>query len=106
MHVCPGLALVIPSGQSLVADYYTAASRGSAFGALYLTGAVGGMLGSLFATNLGERCIEQAAGLPMKQRLPVLTLMWTLLWGDTAGEKHVAGIPGWRFVFFVVASLR
>ena len=48
-----GLALVIPSGQSLVADYYSSCSRGSAFGALYLTGAVGGMLGSLFATNLG-----------------------------------------------------
>ncbi|EIE22835.1 MFS general substrate transporter [Coccomyxa subellipsoidea C-169] len=49
-----GLALVIPSGQSLVADYYPAASRGSAFGALYLTSALGGMGGSFFATNLGE----------------------------------------------------
>ena len=29
------------------------ASRGAAFGALYLTGAVGAMLGALFATNLG-----------------------------------------------------
>jgi len=44
---------VIPSGQSLIADYYPPASRGRAFGALYLTGAVGGMLGSLFATNMG-----------------------------------------------------
>jgi len=49
-----GLALVIPSGQSLVADYYSAASRGSAFGALYLTSALGGMGGSIVATNLGE----------------------------------------------------
>lgn len=49
-----GLALVIPSGQSLVADYYPAASRGSAFGALYLTSALGGMGGSFFATNLGK----------------------------------------------------
>lgn len=48
-----GLALVIPSGQSLVADYYSAASRGSAFGALYLTSALGGMGGSIVATNLG-----------------------------------------------------
>ena len=48
-----GLALVIPSGQSLIADYYPPASRGRAFGALYLTGAVGGMLGSLYATNMG-----------------------------------------------------
>jgi MFS family permease len=53
--LCAGLALVIPSGQSLVADYYPAASRGSAFGALYLTSALGGMGGSFFATNLGER---------------------------------------------------
>ena len=44
---------MIPSGQSLIADYYPPASRGRAFGALYLTGAVGGMLGSLFATNMG-----------------------------------------------------
>ena len=50
-----GLALVIPSGQSLIADYYPPASRGRAFGALYLTGAVGGMLGSLYATNMGAR---------------------------------------------------
>ncbi len=48
-----GLALVIPSGQSLVADYYSAGARGSAFGALYLTSALGGMGGSIVATNLG-----------------------------------------------------
>ena len=48
-----GLALVIPSGQSLIADYYPPASRGRAFGWLYLTGALGGMIGSLYATNLG-----------------------------------------------------
>ena len=53
MHAA-GLALVIPSGQSLVADYYNAASRGSAFGALYLTSALGGMGGSIMATNLGD----------------------------------------------------
>ena len=35
------------------ADYYPPAARGRAFGALYLTGALGGMLGSLYATNLG-----------------------------------------------------
>lgn len=45
---------VIPSGQSLIADYYPDSSRGKAFGGLFLTGAVGGMLGSLYATNLGE----------------------------------------------------
>jgi MFS family permease len=48
-----GLALLIPNAQSLIADYFKPVSRGTAFGALYLTGAVGGMLGALFATNLG-----------------------------------------------------
>ncbi|KAK9861788.1 hypothetical protein WJX84_005582 [Apatococcus fuscideae] len=47
-----GLALVIPSGQSLVADFYSPATRGRAFGTLYLTGALGGMLGGLYATNV------------------------------------------------------
>lgn len=49
-----GLSLVIPTGQSLTADYFTEASRGRAFGALYLTGAVGATLGAIYATNLGE----------------------------------------------------
>ena len=31
-----------------------ALSRGKAFGALYLTSALGGMLGALFATNMGH----------------------------------------------------
>lgn len=48
-----GLAMVIPSGQSLVADYYIPAQRGKAFGGLGLTAAVGGMVGSVYATNLG-----------------------------------------------------
>ncbi len=42
-----GLSMVIPSGQSMVADYYPEERRGAAFGALYLTGAVGAMLGAL-----------------------------------------------------------
>ena len=49
-----GLALVIPSGQSLIADFYSPATRGKAFGTLYLTGALGGMLGGLYATNVGQ----------------------------------------------------
>ncbi|GLC33417.1 hypothetical protein PLESTM_000068900 [Pleodorina starrii] len=48
-----GLSLIIPNSQSLVADYYTATQRGEAFGTLMLTGALGGMLGAMFATNLG-----------------------------------------------------
>lgn len=49
-----GLALLIPNAQSLIADYFSALSRGKAFGALWLTGALGGMLGALFATNMGH----------------------------------------------------
>lgn len=46
-----GLALVIPNVQSLTADYHHSSSRGQAFGTLWLTISVGGMLGALYATN-------------------------------------------------------
>lgn len=48
-----GLSMVIPNGQSVTADYYSEAARGRAFGYLYLTGALGAMVGTLYATNLG-----------------------------------------------------
>ncbi|KAL4424385.1 hypothetical protein ABPG75_001686, partial [Micractinium tetrahymenae] len=47
-----GLALVLPACQSLVADLF-ATARGRAFGLLYCTGALGGMMGALYATNMG-----------------------------------------------------
>ena len=56
-----GLALVIPNVQSLTADYYHATSRGRAFGALWLVISVGGMLGALYATNMGEQRISSAS---------------------------------------------
>ncbi len=46
-------ALVIPNVQSLTADYYSSTSRGTAFGFLWVTISSGGMLGTLFATNIG-----------------------------------------------------
>ena len=52
-----GLSLVIPNGQSLIADYYEDLDRGKAFGALYLTGAVGAMIGALYATNIGSAAL-------------------------------------------------
>ncbi len=67
-----GLALVIPSGQSLIADYYPPATRGRAFGALYLTGAVGGMLGSLYATNMGAPQSPDTSSAPALCRREVL----------------------------------
>ena len=48
----PLLPLLLPL-QSLVADLFVATQRGRAFGVLYLTGALGGMAGALYATNLG-----------------------------------------------------
>ena len=48
-----GLALVIPSVQSLTADLNPPESRGRAFGSLWLTISFGGMLGALYATNMG-----------------------------------------------------
>jgi len=56
-----GLALVVPTGQSLIADYFSEKSRGAAFGALYLTGAVGALLGTAFATNSGTPPISAPA---------------------------------------------
>ncbi|KAL4859340.1 Zinc finger CCCH domain-containing protein 12 [Chlorella vulgaris] len=49
-----GLGLLLPNAQSLIADYFSALSRGKAFGAYYLCGALGGTLGALFATNMGH----------------------------------------------------
>ena len=49
-----GLALVIPCSQSLIADFYTSEVRGRAFGLMQLIGALGVMLGGLFATNVGH----------------------------------------------------
>ena len=53
-RLCAALqALVIPNVQSLTADYNSSNSRGTAFGFLWVTISVGGMLGTLFATNIG-----------------------------------------------------
>lgn len=48
-----GLALLVPCCQSLIADLYPADQRGRAFGTLQLTASLGGMLGGVFATNMG-----------------------------------------------------
>ena len=64
-----GLSMVIPSGQSMVADYYPEDRRGAAFGALYLTGALGAMLGEMPAlryTLSGASCMQ--------------CWLWSLLW--------------------------
>lgn len=47
-----GLSLLIPNVQSLTADYHDELDRGKAFGVLFMTGALGGALGALYATNV------------------------------------------------------
>ena len=49
-----GLSFLIPSAQSLTADYTPEARRGAAFGLLHLVGAVGALVGALAATNAGH----------------------------------------------------
>lgn len=56
-----GLGLLIPNAQSLIADYYSALSRGKAFGALYLMGALGGMLGALVSECMTP-CVSVGQG--------------------------------------------
>jgi hypothetical protein len=49
-----GLSFLIPSAQSLTADYNPDRRRGRAFGMLHFVGAVGALTGALFATNVGQ----------------------------------------------------
>ncbi|MFX1496734.1 MAG: spinster family MFS transporter [Promethearchaeota archaeon] len=45
-----GLAVIVPTAQSLIADYFSPKTRGKAFGWLGLTGVLGAVFGALFAT--------------------------------------------------------
>jgi MFS family permease len=67
-----GLAVIIPTTNSLVTDYYPPQKRGGAFGWLGLTGVVGTIGGTLFMTALPE---------------PPNVLIY--------------GLTGWRFGFIV-----
>ncbi|KAL0030933.1 hypothetical protein WJX79_002316 [Trebouxia sp. C0005] len=77
-----GLSLVIPTGQSLIADYYQASNRGKAFGALYLTGSLGGMFGSLYATNLGSTTVFGWEG-------------WRFVFLSVAAVSVLIGVLNW-----------
>jgi hypothetical protein len=57
-----GLALLIPCVQSLLADYYTPANRGRAFGLLYFTSSLGQMAGSQFSISLGRKVVAGEEG--------------------------------------------
>ena len=61
-EACAGLALVIPTGQSLIADFHAPVERGCAFGVLYLTSSLGGMAAAYFATSMSTPWPRTAAG--------------------------------------------
>ena len=66
-----GLAVIIPTAQSLIADYFTPSRRGKAFGWLGLTGVIGNITGTIFATTL------------------------------VGFSSQIFGIDTWRFIFII-----
>lgn len=66
-----GLAVLAPTAQSLIADYYPPEERGKSYGILGLTGVIGVIVGTIFATAL------------------------------VTGTKYIYGIDSWRFVFII-----
>ncbi|PSC76181.1 MFS general substrate transporter [Micractinium conductrix] len=81
-----GLALVIPNVQSLTADYYHASARGQAFGTLWLTISLGGMLGALYATNTAAHDPFGIEG-------------WRFVFFSVACVSAVAGLLNHLFVY-------
>nr|MDO8133527.1 MFS transporter [Candidatus Njordarchaeum guaymaensis] len=73
-----GLAVIVPTTQSIIADYFPPSKRGKAFGILGFTGVLGTVFGTIFATAF------------------------------VASGEPIFGIEGWRFVFvlwFVISML-
>jgi len=52
-----GLAVIVPTSQSLIADYFPQNKRGRAFGILGLTTVLGAIVGTLYATLLGDKTV-------------------------------------------------
>ena len=52
-----GLAVIFPTAQSLVADYFPKSKRGQAFGMLGLTTVLGAIVGTLYATVFSDSTI-------------------------------------------------
>jgi MFS family permease len=70
-----GLAVIVPTTQSLLADYFPPEKRGKAFGWLGLTGVIGAVFGTIYATALvGE-------------------------------NTPIFGMDAWRFVFITMAII-
>ncbi len=66
-----GLAVIVPTSQSLIADYFPPATRGKAFGWLGLTTVLGSVVGTIFATAI------------------------------VSTYDYILGIDSWRFIFIV-----
>ncbi len=78
-----GLAVIFPTAQSLVADFFPKSKRGRAFGMLGLTTVLGAIVGTLFATLLSHSYDPNT---------------------DDVIRKEILGLAGWRFVFIVVGA--
>ena len=72
-----GLAVIFPTAQSLIADFFPKNKRGQAFGMLGLTTVLGSIVGTLFATLLG---------------------------GSEENPVIIGGIYGWRIVFWAIGG--
>jgi MFS family permease len=70
-----GLAVIVPTSQSLIADYFPPEKRGTAFGWLGLTGVIGAIFGTIYATAL------------------------------VASGQPIFGMEAWRFVFVTMALI-
>jgi MFS family permease len=73
-----GLAVIVPTTQSIIADYFPPAKRGKAFGLLGFTGVIGTVFGTIFATAF------------------------------VASGEPIFGMEAWRFVFvlwFVISMV-
>ncbi|MGC9777702.1 MAG: MFS transporter [Candidatus Heimdallarchaeota archaeon] len=57
-----GLAVIFPTAQSLIADYFPKSKRGQAFGYLGLTTVLGAIVGTLYATLFSETTVGPLEG--------------------------------------------
>ena len=119
-----GLALVIPSIQSLTADYHPAEHRGSAFGTLFLVSSMGtpgltspqppapyapcSTLTPCFTHNKRQdlssplHCQCRRPGVSLRRR-GAGGLVGGFMGTNMGSLRHVWGMDGWRIAFHLVA---